>query len=129
MSFAIVAGGDHDLTPLHELTFSLPEGACVFGDKGYNSAPDEQTILADTGVRVIPVRRKNMMAHEWADEYDLKRYRKNIETVNSQLEKMGTQHLHAGTNTGFDIKVHASLFALTCSNINQQSRYNSIYFL
>lgn len=59
-----------------------------------------------------------MMPHAWADEYDLKRYRKSIETVNSQLEKMGTQHLHARTNTGFDIKVHASLFALACSNIN-----------
>lgn len=54
VSFAIGAGGYHDLTPLHELTFSLPDGACVFGDKGYNSAPDEQTILADTGVRASP---------------------------------------------------------------------------
>jgi hypothetical protein len=118
VSFAIVAGGYHDLTPLHELTFSLPEGACVFGDKGYNSAPDEQTILAETGVRVIPVRRKNMMPHEWALEFDLKRYRKGIETGNSQLEKMGTQQLHARTNAGFELKVHASLFALACSNIN-----------
>jgi hypothetical protein len=30
-----------------------------------------------------------MARHEWADEFDLKRYRKGIETVNSQLEKMG----------------------------------------
>jgi len=118
VSFAIVAGGYHDLTPLHELTFVLPAGACVFGDKGYNSAPDEQTILAETGVRVIPIRRKNMERHEWGDEFDLKRYRKGIETVNSQLEKMGTQHLHARTNIGFEVKVHASLFALACSNIN-----------
>lgn len=117
VSFAIVAGGYHDLTPIHELTFGLPGGACLFGDKGYNSAPDEATILDEAGVRVIPIRRKNMTPHEWADEFDLKRYRKGIETVNSQLEKMGTQHLHARTNIGFDIKVHASLLALACSNI------------
>ncbi len=117
VSFAIVAGGYHDLTPLHELTFGLPSGACVFGDKGYNSAPDERTIFDETGVRVIPIRRKNMARHEWADEFDLKRYRKSIETVNSQLEKMGTQHLHARTNAGFEVKVHASLLALACSNI------------
>ncbi len=117
VSFAIVAGGYHDLTPLHELTFGLPAGACVFGDKGYNSAPDEATIFDETGVRVLPIRRKNMAQHEWADEFDLKQYRKGIETVNSQLEKMGTQHLHARTNIGFKVKVHASLFALTCSNI------------
>jgi len=34
------------------------------------------------------------------------------------LEKMGMQHLHARTNAGFDIKVHASLLALTCTNMN-----------
>ena len=115
---AIVAGGDHDLTPVHELTFALPEGACVKGFKGYNSASDEVTIFDEIGVRLIPIRRKNMKPHEWADEYDLKRFRKSIETVHAQLEKMGTQHLHARTNTGFDIKIHASLFALACSNIN-----------
>jgi hypothetical protein len=38
VSFAVVAGGYHDLTPVHELPFALPAGACVFGDKGYNSA-------------------------------------------------------------------------------------------
>jgi IS5 family transposase len=118
LTVAVVAGSYHDLTPLHELTFLLPAGACVFGDKGYNSAPDEATILAETGVRVIPIRRKNMAQHEWVDEVDLKRYRKGIETVNSQLEKMGAQQLHARTNTGFEVKVHASLFALACSNIN-----------
>jgi hypothetical protein len=118
VSFAIVAGGYHDLTPLHELTFALPAGASVFGDKGYNSAPDEATIFDEIGVRLIPIRRKNMTPHDWVDEYDLKRLRKGIEVVNSQLEKMGIQHLHARTNTGFEIKVHASLFALACSNIN-----------
>ena len=118
VSFAIVAGGYHDLTPIHELTFVLSDGARVLGDKGYNSAPDEVTIFDEMGVRLIPIRRRNMQPHDWADEFDLKQYRKSIETVNSQLEKMGTQHLHARTNTGFEIKVHASLLALACSNIN-----------
>jgi hypothetical protein len=45
-----------------------------------------------------------MSSHDWADELDLKRYRKSIETVNSQLEKMGMQCLQARTNNGFNIK-------------------------
>jgi DDE family transposase len=49
VSFAVIAGGYHDLTPLHELTFTLPPGVRVFGDKGYSSVPDEATILAETG--------------------------------------------------------------------------------
>lgn len=118
VSFTIIRGGYHDLTPIHELTFLLPAGASTFGDKGYNSADDEASILEDSQVRLIPIRKKNMTPHEWADEFDLRRYRKTIETVNSQLEKMGMQHLHARTNAGFDIKVHASLLALTCTNMN-----------
>ena len=53
-----------------------------------------------------------MKRHDWADEYDLRLYRKSIETVNSQLESMGLERLRAHTNGGFDIKVHASLIAL-----------------
>jgi len=41
-----------------------------------------------------------------------------IETVNSQLEKMGLQRLHTRTNEGFALKVLASLVALTFTNAN-----------
>ena len=118
VSFSMLPGGYHDLTPMHELTADLPEGADVFGDKGYNSATDEASMLEDVGVRLIPMRKKNMTPHEWADEFDLRRYRKTIETVNSQLARMGMEQLYARTNAGFDIKVHASLLALACTNIN-----------
>lgn len=70
-------------------------------------------MLAAEGIRLIPIRRKNMhQQHGWADEYDLRLYRKGIETVNSQLESMGLERLRARTNDGFFIKVLASLMAL-----------------
>ena len=37
--------------------------------------------------------------------------RSSIETVNSQLESMGLQRLHARFNAGRELKVHASLLA------------------
>jgi len=116
--FDLLPGGFHDLTPIHELTYGLPEGACVYGDKGYNSGPDEQSINAQTGVRLVPIRKKNMKQHEWVDEYNLRKYREGIETVNSQLEKIGVERLHARTQQGLEIKTQASLFALVCNNIN-----------
>ncbi len=54
------------------------------------------------------------------DELDLRIYRKTIESVNSQLENMGVQRLRARTNAGFDLKVHASLITLACTNFNYQ---------
>ncbi len=58
-----------------------------------------------------------MQPNEWHDEMNLKRYRKAMETVHSQREKMGLQRLHARTNEGFEIKVQASLFALSLANL------------
>lgn len=68
--------------------------------------------MASEGLRLIPIRKKNMQRHDWTDEFDLRLYRKGIETVNSQLESMGLERLRACTNDGFDIKVHASLITL-----------------
>ena len=108
----------HDLTPLHELADALPKEARLFGDKAYISAPDTSAILAECGVHVIAQPRINMTPLAWADAFDLHLYRHTIETVNSQLEKMGIEHLYARTNPGFMLKVCASMIALACSNLN-----------
>ena len=111
-NFVILPAALHDLTPIYELSYELPTGSAIYGDKAYNDG-DAEGILEIDGVRLIPVRRKNMKKqHDWADEYDLRQYRKGIETVNSQLESMGINRLRARTNDGFFIKVQASLLAL-----------------
>jgi hypothetical protein len=116
LRFDLVPGGLHDLTPIHELTFGLPEGATVYGDKGDNAGPDEATILADTGVRLVPIRTANMAPNRWADKLALRAYRKRIETLYSQLEAMGVERLRARTNPGLELKVHAALLAVTIAN-------------
>jgi len=117
--FQLLPAGFHDLTPVHELAYGLPRAARLLGDKGYNSAADEASMLAETEVRLVPVRRANMRPHAWfVDDIELHDYRHTIETVNSQLEKMGVERLYARTNAGFDLKVHAALIALVCTNMN-----------
>lgn len=116
VAFDLVPARLHDLTPIHELTVGLPEGAWVYGDKAYNSADDEATIMTGTGVRLVPIRREKMEPNPIDERVGLRRHRKKIEGVNSQLAAWGVQRLHARTNEGFRIKVHASLLALTCVN-------------
>jgi hypothetical protein len=116
VAFDLVPGGLHDLTPIHELPHGLPAGATVYGDKGYNAGADEATILADAGVRLIPIRKANMRPNLWADKLALRAYRKRIETLYSQLEAMGLERLRARTNPGLELKVHASLLAVTIAN-------------
>jgi transposase, IS4 family len=97
----------------------LPAGARRLGDTASKSAADEASILAETGVRLVPVRRANMRPHAWVmDDIELRAYRHPIETVNRHLEKMGIERLDARTNAGFERKVHATLIALICTNMN-----------
>ena len=117
VSFDLLPAAQQDLTPIHELTFSLPNGATVFGDKGYISDPDAAAIFAACGVRFVAVRRRNMAPNSWADEYDLRCYRKRIETLYSQCEAMALQRLHVRTNHGLDLKLWATLLALAFTNI------------
>lgn len=106
----------HDLTPVHELTVGLAAEASVYGGKGYNSAPDEASIRAETGGRRVPRRRARMAPNEWPDEWLLRRWRQAIETLNRPWEAMGVQRLRARTNAGRELKVPASLLALACAN-------------
>ena len=103
VSVQLLPAGFHDLTPIHELAVVLPRSARLSGDKGHHSAADEASMLANTRVRLIPVRRANMRPHAWfVNDIELQEYRHTIETVNSQCEKMGLKLLCARTNTGFD---------------------------
>lgn len=121
--FQLLPGAWHDLTPIYELTFGLPKGASVYADKGYVSAPVKRalrpTVQRDKrdGIHLIAWHKANMKPNTFEEWCGLRRYRQGIETVNSQLEKMGIQSLHARTDTGFAIKVLACLCALTCINL------------
>lgn len=73
--FHMLPAGFHDLTPVHDLAYELPEGARLLGDKAFNSTADEGSILQDTGVRLVPVRRVNMKPHAWfLDDSELHDY-------------------------------------------------------
>jgi Transposase DDE domain len=106
----------HDLTPIHELLFEFPSGTRIYADKNYNCAKDEASILAATGVVLVPKRRRDMTPNLWEDKVKLRQHRLRIETLNSQLEAMGVQQLHARTQAGLELKLQASLLAVACLN-------------
>ena len=60
-----------------------------------------------------------MRPHAWLmDAIEVRAYRHTIETVNRHLEKIGSERLPRGANAGFELKVHATLIALICTNMN-----------
>ncbi len=95
VSFQLLPAAYHDLTPLHEVAVALPPGARLIGDTASVSAADAASLLADTGVRLVAARRKNMRPPRARDELAIRTSRRAIETVHSQAEQMGLQRLHA----------------------------------
>jgi hypothetical protein len=120
--FQMLPASFHDLTPIYELTFGLPDRASVYADKAYISAPVKRSLRPTArrphGVKLVAAHRKGMKPNSFEEWCGMRKYpRQSIETANSQLVSMGIQNLHARTDQGLAIKVLASLFALACINI------------
>ncbi len=118
VSFQVLPARWDELVPVQELLADLPPGSQIVADKGYISYKDETLAYLNGDVRLIPKYRKNMRGNSPEDAALIREHRFMIETVNSQLEKMGLQRLHARTNEGFALKVLASLVALAFTNAN-----------
>ncbi len=116
ITFELLPARWDELTLVQDLLTPLPEGSSVVADKGYISHQDQQLSYIHGRVRLIPRQRRNMAGNTVEDARLIRAHRSRIETVNSQLEKMGLQRLHARTNPGFALKVLASLLALTFTN-------------
>ena len=116
--FQVLPARWDELVPVQELLADLPEGSQVVADKGYISQKDELLVYVNGNLRLIPKYRKNMRGNSRKDAALIREHRPMIETVNSQLEKMGLQRLHARTNEGIALKVLASLTALSLTNAN-----------
>ena len=112
VSFDLLPARWDELVPLQHLIEPLGTGAKVVADKGYISQKDQLMAWTD-GIAKF---RKNMRGNSPEDAQLIADHRSMIETVNSQLEKMGLQRLHARTNVGFAVKVLASLVALAFTN-------------
>jgi hypothetical protein len=117
LSFQLVPAAIPDVHQIHELCYAAPAGSAVYGDKAYNCPTEEPSILADTGVRLVPTRKRDMAPNTWEERLVLRQQRNRSETVHSQLTAMGIQRLHARTLAGLELKAHASLVAVSLTNV------------
>jgi len=116
VSFDLLPANWDELVPLQTLLAPLPSGSKVVADKGYISQRDQLMAWEHGGIYLAAKFRKNMRGNSPEDAQLIRQHRSMIETLNSQLEKMGVQRIHARTNIGFAVKVLASLAALTFTN-------------
>lgn len=112
---ALVPAAVPDVRGYEILSLTLPEGSIVTADKAYN-ARQEEARLAERGVTVLPLRKKNMTtcfeAHlkPWVSKR-----RKVVETAFSRLSSLLPKSIRAVTGRGFELK--ATLFVLVLALI------------
>lgn len=110
-------GKYHDIEPFKLMNLDLPNGSNLYGDSAYTDYAKEEE-LKKQGVRVIIERKANSQRpHLLEDWFDLKRFRKTIETTFSQISALLPKKIHAVTDLGFELKVMGFIIATSINFI------------
>ena len=89
VTFELLPARWDELTLVQDLLSVLPAGSSVVADKGSISDQDQRLSYSNGRVRLIPKQRRKMSGNTTEDAALIRAHRPRIETVNSQLEKMG----------------------------------------
>jgi len=110
-------GQYHDSEPFKLMNLNFPKGSSLYGDSTYTDYAKEKE-LKKQGVRVIMQRRANSQRpHLLEDGFDLKRFRRTIETTFSQIRALLPKKFHAVTSSGFELKVMCFIIAIVINFI------------
>jgi hypothetical protein len=106
VEFFLLPGAWSDDHGLHYFNFDLPEGSTIYGDKAYNDYDEEDDLQETAEIALHPLRKKNSKRPfpPWV-RYLQHCRRKIVETTGSLIENLLPKHIHAVTQTGFELKV------------------------
>ncbi len=106
VEFAITPGCMHDSEGMRHLFFDLPAGSKVYSDSGYTDYQHEDDLYEALGIELLSARKSNAKRkREPWEEFLVSHYRKGIETVFSDINKLFPKRIHAVTPEGFVLKV------------------------
>lgn len=113
VEFFLTPANMSDVKGLKFFSFDLPSDAEVYADRGYNDYMFED-LLQDVGIQLLPMRKTNSKRPfpPWV-RYLQHTFRKVIETTGSLLNKLMPRHIHAVTQSGFELKIVLFVLALS----------------
>lgn len=110
--FCILPGSCHDLQGMAELAFDELAAAEVFADAAYTNYEWEDYLLESEALRLqVPRKANSKRTREPFVETYKQVFRKRIETIFGEIEKMFPKKIHATTLDGFLLKIALFLFA------------------
>jgi len=119
VEFAITPGHMHDSEGMRHLCFDLPEGSRVYADSGYTDYLHEDDLYEALGIKLLTARKSNSKRkREPWEEFLVSHYRKGIEVVFSDINKLFPRRIHAITPEGFILKIIMFILAYVFTKIN-----------
>ena len=110
--FCILPGACHDLQGLAELAFDSLAESEVFADAAYTNYEWEDYLLETERLRLqVPRKANSKRTREPFVETYKQMFRKRIETVFGEIQKLFPKKIHATTLNGFILKIGLFLFA------------------
>ena len=114
----LTPGSYSDTAEMKNFAFDLPAGSTVYGDKAYNEYLSEDLLQEASKITLLPLRKKNSRRGVAACvEYVQRYYRKRVETVGSQIERLLPKSIHATSSEGFELKVFLFVLAHSLSGV------------
>ena len=108
----LAPGSLHDMPGLRSMFLDLPEGADLYGDKGYTDYEWEDLLLAISNIELTAARKRNSKRpHPGHIGYLCQVIRKRVETTFSQINEHLARSIHAVTPRGFELKVFLTILA------------------
>jgi len=114
VEFKFSPGSEHDLQVFKSLELNLAKNSVIYADKAYNDYHYEDHLIHKKQIHLLPIRKKNSHRRFSVErEKIIKKKRKVIETMFSNIKKLMPQSVHAVTKNGFELKITLFILAYT----------------
>ena len=112
IAYTITEGAASDNIGMHELEWDYPLSSKIYADAAYTDYVFEDELEKTKGILLLAQRKANSKRmRSQAQENDIQRMRKRIETVFSLLKNMFKRKLQAGTIEGYMRKIKLFILA------------------
>ncbi len=117
VEFRLFPASVHDAKAIKQMKLSLPRGSRIYADKAFNDYKNEERVCNEKGIYLMPIRKSNSKRKNSSFiDHMIRKKRKIIETIFSQINALMPKSIHAVTAKGFELKIAFFITAFAFKN-------------
>lgn len=113
VEFLFTPGSYHDQISFGLMSFDLPDGSKLYGDKAFNNYLVERLMKEGANINLLPIRKANSKKSDNKPyvNYYRENQRKIVETEIAEIQKLFPKKIHATNGHGFLMKLLGFILA------------------